>query len=129
MQRFILTLRQLNHTANKSNSDAQHFSRFSVSFRMPSDFLGNIGEPLDHGRSERVEDNGDDDNCVVEELRDELEEGFAHLPGPLFAYRYKLMKSDAVLVLQSGERASDDDIIGSFACSRETVVVPSTTAH
>ncbi|EKM60186.1 uncharacterized protein PHACADRAFT_246031, partial [Phanerochaete carnosa HHB-10118-sp] len=62
----------------------QHFSRFSVSFRVPSDVLGNIGEPLDHGQSEQVEEAGDvDGHCVVDEPRDGLEGGFAlQAPGP-----------------------------------------------
>ena len=51
----MLNLRQLNKTDNtETNSDAQHFSRFSVDFRVPSDILGNIGEPLDHSQSERL---------------------------------------------------------------------------
>lgn len=37
-----------------TNSVAQHFSRFSINFRVPSDFLGNIGEPLDYSQSERL---------------------------------------------------------------------------
>ena len=49
----MLNLRQLNKTDNtETNSDAHHFSRFSVDFRVPSDILGNIGEPLDHSQSE-----------------------------------------------------------------------------
>ncbi|EKM60183.1 uncharacterized protein PHACADRAFT_246023, partial [Phanerochaete carnosa HHB-10118-sp] len=57
VHRFILNLRQLNHTAEASDNstNAQRSSRFSVSFRMPSDFLGNIGEPLDYGESDRAE--------------------------------------------------------------------------
>ncbi|EKM56266.1 uncharacterized protein PHACADRAFT_207547 [Phanerochaete carnosa HHB-10118-sp] len=57
VQRFILNLRQLNLGAmTESNSDARHFSRFSVNFRMPSDLLGNIGEPLDHGQWEHIQE-------------------------------------------------------------------------
>lgn len=53
--RFLLNLRQLNAAEQSPpNSDAQHFSRFSApNFRVPSDFLGNIGEPLDYGQVER----------------------------------------------------------------------------
>lgn len=55
IQRFMLNLRQFNKTDNvESNSDAQHFSRFSIDFRVPSDFLGNIGEHLDHSQGEQL---------------------------------------------------------------------------
>ena len=51
----MLNLRQLNNTDNtETNSDAHHFSRFSIDFRVPSGLLGNIGEPLDHSQSERL---------------------------------------------------------------------------
>ena len=51
----MLNLRQFNKSEHsQSDSDAQHFSRFSVSFRVPSSLLGNIGEPLDHSQSERL---------------------------------------------------------------------------
>ena len=42
----MLNLRQVNRSADTNPSDMQHFSRFSVSFRVPSDFLGNIGESM-----------------------------------------------------------------------------------
>ena len=48
IQRFMLNLRQL-ASRNEENSDAQHFSRFSVNFRVSIDLIGNIGEPLEHG--------------------------------------------------------------------------------
>lgn len=73
MQHFMLNLHQLNHAASKSNSDAQHFSRFSVSFRIPSNFLENIGEPLDHGQSKQMEENDDRDHCVVRRADTESE--------------------------------------------------------
>ena len=51
VQRFMLNLRQLDHTsAVGHSSDTPRLSRFSDSFRMPSDLLGNIGEPVDCGR-------------------------------------------------------------------------------
>ena len=51
----MLNLRQFNKLErSQSNSDAQHFSRLSVSFRVPSNPLGNIGELLDHSQSERL---------------------------------------------------------------------------
>ena len=62
----MLNLRQLNKTDNtENNSDAQHFSRFSIDFRVPSDLLGNIGEPLDHSQSERPHEDGSDECEVV----------------------------------------------------------------
>ena len=51
----MLNLRQFNKSEHsQSNSDVQHFSRFSISFRVPSNRLGNIGEELDHSQSERL---------------------------------------------------------------------------
>ena len=65
MQRFMLNLRQLNKTdSTETNSDAQHFSRFSVDFRVPSYLLGNISQLLDHGPSERLLE---DDSCEHDE--------------------------------------------------------------
>lgn len=53
MVRFMFNLRQL--TADCTvDSDGQRFSLFSApNFRVPSNFLGNIGEPLEHGQEER----------------------------------------------------------------------------
>ncbi|EKM60225.1 uncharacterized protein PHACADRAFT_246073 [Phanerochaete carnosa HHB-10118-sp] len=84
VQRFILNLRQhdYNAQASENNSDAQHVSRLTMSFRVPSDFLGNIGEPLDHSRSEQVDDDDDEDHCVAEVPREGLEEGVI---GPCWA--------------------------------------------
>ena len=58
VQRFMLNLRQFNDAAGPSttNSDVEHFSRFSVNFRVPSHLLGNIGEPLDHNQSDQWRD-------------------------------------------------------------------------
>jgi hypothetical protein len=48
MNRFLINLRSLDF-AGTANSDAQHFSRFSVAnFRVPESILGNIGQPLEH---------------------------------------------------------------------------------
>ena len=56
----MLNLRQLNKTDEiGTESDAQHFSRFSLEFRAPSNLLGNIGESLNHSQSEQL---NDDDN-------------------------------------------------------------------
>ncbi|EKM56292.1 uncharacterized protein PHACADRAFT_207573 [Phanerochaete carnosa HHB-10118-sp] len=126
VQRFILNLRQLNRTTYESNSDAQHFSRFSASFRVPSDFLGNIGEPLGHGQSERDKNNGDDDSCVAEESREGHEEDFAHLAGPTSAYRDETIEADAALALRSAECASEGDVIGSLVFSGQMGVGSST---
>ncbi|GJE99216.1 hypothetical protein PsYK624_154650 [Phanerochaete sordida] len=64
VQRFMLNLREFNSAESaEGNSDFEHFSRFSVSFRVPSGFMGNIGQPLDHGQlPELCEDDGDIDN-------------------------------------------------------------------
>ena len=54
----MLNLRQLRKTdSTQANSDA--LSRSSIEFRLgvPSDRLGNIGEPLDYGQSERLHEN------------------------------------------------------------------------
>ncbi|GJE99206.1 hypothetical protein PsYK624_154550 [Phanerochaete sordida] len=51
VQRFMLNLREFNKSERaEDNSDPEHFSRFSVSFRVPSDFLGTIGQPLEHSQ-------------------------------------------------------------------------------
>ena len=57
----MLNLRQFNKSErSQTNSDAQHFSRFSINFRVPSNLLGNIGEPLDYYQSERSHEDGDE---------------------------------------------------------------------
>ena len=51
----MLNLHQLNKVGStKTNTDAQHFLCFSVDFRAPSNFLDNIGEPLDYSQSEQL---------------------------------------------------------------------------
>ena len=50
MQRFLLNLRQVVHSAGETTADARDISLSSMSFQTPSDYLGNIGEPLDHGQ-------------------------------------------------------------------------------
>lgn len=50
VQRFMLNLRQLSAPpVDSAAANVADLSRFSVHFRVPSDFLGNIGEPLAHG--------------------------------------------------------------------------------
>ncbi|EKM60201.1 uncharacterized protein PHACADRAFT_246056 [Phanerochaete carnosa HHB-10118-sp] len=124
VQRFILNLRQLGHAAEASenNSDAQRFSRFSVSFRVPSDFLGNIGETLDHGQSEQVEEDNDESHCVAQEPRDGLEEDLAHQAGPSMTRREKLTGADVARILRLIERADEEQNVGlsTFPCGTVT---------
>ena len=64
----MLNLRQLNKADNaQTNSDAHHFSRFSMDFRVSSDLLGNIGEPLDHGQSERLHEDEPEDHEAADD--------------------------------------------------------------
>ncbi|EKM56310.1 uncharacterized protein PHACADRAFT_207584 [Phanerochaete carnosa HHB-10118-sp] len=105
IQRFILNLRQPNHTANDSSSDTHHLSH--LSFRVSSDFLGNIGAPLDHSQSEQVEGSDNNNSRAEEEPRNESEEVSVHL----------------------SERASDENIIGQIAYSHGIVAGPSTSTH
>lgn len=128
-QRFMLNLRQLNPTtqASENNSEAQHFSRFSMSFRTPSDFLGNIGEPLDHDQVGQMEEGADNGSCEAENPRDRLEEGFTRQASSSFACRDEPAGAAAAPVLFT-ERASEEDNIGSSTFSREIVPGPSTAA-
>ncbi|EKM56299.1 uncharacterized protein PHACADRAFT_207577 [Phanerochaete carnosa HHB-10118-sp] len=128
VQRFMLNLRQLNHTASQSSSDPQHFSRFSVSFRVPSDLLGNIGEPLDHGQSERVEGDDNNNSCAVEESRNEIMENFEHQPCLSSAYHNESIELCDALALEPTGHASDDDVVRSSAYLHEMVAGPSTSA-
>ncbi|EKM56295.1 uncharacterized protein PHACADRAFT_207575 [Phanerochaete carnosa HHB-10118-sp] len=129
VQRFILNLRQLNRTAGEDNSDAQQFSRLSISFRMSSGFLGNIGELLEYGQSEQVEDNGGNDSCMAEEPRGGFEEGSVHQEGPSLAYRDEPTEPEAAPVLRLAEHASKEGIVESPAYSRGMVAGPSTAAR
>ena len=62
--RLMLNLRQLGEW-EKENTDRQHVSIFSVpNFAAPSDFLGNIGEELDHDQAQRYI-YGDDEDLVI----------------------------------------------------------------
>ena len=64
----MLNLRQLNKADNtQTNSDAHHFSRFSMDFRVSSGLLGNIGEPLDHGQSERLHEDEPEDHEATDD--------------------------------------------------------------
>ena len=55
-------------TTNDSSStaDAQHFSRFSVSFRVPQSILGNIGESLEYSRQDDFD--RDEDETTIDEV-------------------------------------------------------------
>ena len=59
VQRFMLNLRQVNQAEDIDNSDPAHLSRFSVRFRVPSGFVGNIGESLDYEDQANEVDEGD----------------------------------------------------------------------
>lgn len=53
----MLNLRQLSDPVDSVlHSDARHFSRFSIpNFKIISNMIGNIGEPLSHGSADIVE--------------------------------------------------------------------------
>ncbi|EKM56286.1 uncharacterized protein PHACADRAFT_253332 [Phanerochaete carnosa HHB-10118-sp] len=83
MQRFMLNLRQPDHSTGESELDEGHSSSLSLSFRRSSGFLGNIGEPLDHSQSEYLQDDGDHDvYCATEDSQNRLGESFVQHAGP-----------------------------------------------
>lgn len=55
----MLNLRQLSDPVDSMiHSDARHFSRFSMpNFKITSNMIGNIGEPLSHGPTDIAEAN------------------------------------------------------------------------
>jgi hypothetical protein len=62
MNRFLINLRSLDHSST-SNSDAQHFSRFSArSFRVSDSIIESIGQPLDYGEAQADADEDADTN-------------------------------------------------------------------
>jgi hypothetical protein len=62
MNRFLINLRSLDHHGT-SNSDAQHFSRFSApNFRLSDSIIGSIGQPLDYGEAQANADQDTDIN-------------------------------------------------------------------
>lgn len=71
----MLNLRQLNKSdIIPIDSDAQHFSRFSMECRVPSGLLGNIGEALDYGQSEQLHGVEPSNDVVADEqLRDAVD--------------------------------------------------------
>lgn len=48
----------------------QRLSHLSVNFRVPSGFIGNIGEPLDHGQSGSLFDVDEEDAGEAHQLAD-----------------------------------------------------------
>ena len=70
----MLNLRQFNNLeCSTSNSNMEHLSKFSVvNFRVPSEFLGNLGEPLDHNQAEQY--GCEDDNDAGEMVASRNEE-------------------------------------------------------
>ncbi|GJE98321.1 hypothetical protein PsYK624_145480 [Phanerochaete sordida] len=54
-QRFMLNLRRFSSPEHDTDVGAPRLSRFSVNFRVPTEFLGDIGEPLDDDQSRRAD--------------------------------------------------------------------------
>ncbi|EKM60203.1 uncharacterized protein PHACADRAFT_189335 [Phanerochaete carnosa HHB-10118-sp] len=133
IQRFILNLRQLNPTAQASenNSDARHFSRFSVNFRVPSDFLGNIGESLDHGSSEPLgaEEDSDDSQCEARQPQGGLDEGLEGQAGPSNTRREEPTQASIVSVPRYTGREIEGDDFRSSAPPRAMMIGSSMVAH
>lgn len=63
----MLNLRRSNKSEQSSfaGSDVKSLSRFSVTLRIPSDLLGNIGEALDHKHSKQLPDDVHADGISV----------------------------------------------------------------
>lgn len=77
----MLNLRQLSHADDQGISNGRHASVLSITFRVPSDFLGNIGESLDHSQSERMNEDEDNCHCETKEPQGELGQGFVQQAG------------------------------------------------
>ncbi|EKM56281.1 uncharacterized protein PHACADRAFT_207561 [Phanerochaete carnosa HHB-10118-sp] len=116
VQRFMLNLRQLSHASDEISSGNEHSSSRSVNFRLPSDFLGNIGESLDHGQAERVQkydgdDDDDDDDDSNSDVAGEravgLEEGSLQLEGSSLARRNEQIGVSLVPASHSIEGTSE----------------------
>ncbi|EKM56360.1 uncharacterized protein PHACADRAFT_207614 [Phanerochaete carnosa HHB-10118-sp] len=104
VQRFMLNLRQLGHTSGEISSDPEPSSRLSMNFRVPSDFLGNIGEPLDYSQSEKIHEDGD----ITTE--DQHEESTAETPCTDWD---NFMEAGVAPASRSTEHAGDKDSTGS----------------
>ena len=100
----MLNLRQLNEAdSTQTDADGQHSSRSSINFRVPSNLLGNMGEPLDYHQSEQFHE---DEPCEREgHISAEESIGRAWPVGGSYAVR--LGAADAVAG-RSGGRADDD---------------------
>lgn len=106
----MLNLRQLSHAAGEISSENGNSFRLSISFRPPSDFLGNIGEPLDHGQAGRMQnyDSDDDDSLgAAGEQWVGLEEGSLQPEGPSFARWNEQIEVSLVPASHSTESASE----------------------
>lgn len=67
--RFMFNLRQVSVKPSSTNSDSQHFSRFSIAnLRISSDRLGNISEPLDYGESLRLQQDTELNDVATDEV-------------------------------------------------------------
>ncbi|EKM60222.1 uncharacterized protein PHACADRAFT_246061 [Phanerochaete carnosa HHB-10118-sp] len=129
VQRFILNLSRLSHTAEicGTSTSEQHPSLTPLSFRVSSDFLGNIGEPLNHSQSEQVEDS-DDIHCAAEERQERIEAGSARFASPATIRREKLTSAGVAPVLLSLESASEESDVGSSAFLYGKAIGPFTAA-
>lgn len=59
----MMNLRQLTRESSETHyAPGQAVSHRSVRFRVPSSFLGNIGEPLEHGDAYQEEYDYDDES-------------------------------------------------------------------
>ena len=109
-QRFMLNLRQLHGTNDAETTSVERkFSQFSVNFRVPSDLLGNIGEPLDQGQLHELEDD-DLVMFVLEHLKDhkgpqKLIEGLEPVRPDLSRSRPRLICLPQVLEEEASELA------------------------
>ncbi|EKM56309.1 uncharacterized protein PHACADRAFT_253367 [Phanerochaete carnosa HHB-10118-sp] len=84
---------------------------------MSSNFMGNIGEPLDHCQSEQVQDDGDDGHSdAADKPEDQLEEGVIREKRLSSTGRHELV---VALILQIAECANEQDDISLSASSSE----------
>ena len=132
----MLNLRQSNKSeqASSTGSGARHFSRFSISFRMPGpDLLGNIGEPLDHDLSEQPHE--DDDPETISALADSAEEmvsSVAESPNPTGERSGRESENrgeDVTAILEVARQASDFEILLENRVVSNTVLTPVLSAE
>ncbi|GJF00642.1 hypothetical protein PsYK624_169360 [Phanerochaete sordida] len=74
IQRFMLNIRQLDRVTEigEDSWSAELSSVGSIDFRVPSHFLGNIGEPLDCGHDGEGGFDGDSESRIVEDVSDDV---------------------------------------------------------